>query len=597
MSSTRTALESLPSHDGRQYLLFDYAAASTQWPDQPDIAQCLAHYIKSVSDTNRSRGGDGMVYLLAHSMGGLAIRFALDPRYGGIPGLADDVGGVVSLDTPYRGAMWGDSLLAWGASVLNQFGHAMFPSGNSSAWRCLAGGPRLDWPAGCAVPPALPTQVPLYQIGGDVTVRRTFFGIHAYDIDLGGDGIVDDTSQWGSVGDDGKVVATQSGTTAVDCTVDSADFPLGPVGFWEDLRSDGFLIDLYQGKHSPNDPRVLETLKTVLTILLAAPCSHGNMPDDMAALTVVDSQLADMIRHQAGLTKVADLLDAPVPPSCHHPAGTLQGYKRDWGTNQDGSYAGTTSLDTKLAVFGDVTGDGRSDAVVPMDCDAGGVSWPEYLLVYGPGTRLEGWYNLGQITDAQEHEDVDSMTYRDGSVDVAFRSYEGAGSSMATYQGRLTAPATRVDFSTDGPLTVDYSLDRRLQGGETFGPGVVSNLHNSSIWLDPLPTDFQRFLEGEWSKLNAESAGCPMSPTITVSRYSHLGFAMGDENTCGGAVFIWYRGTQGWQVLTGYQDEPYCDQVDKRPTLERALSVLGQSCYSLPSGARHQLGHWPESGE
>jgi hypothetical protein len=41
-------------------------------------------------------------------MGGLAVRFALDPEYGGIPGLDDVVGGVISLDTPYRGSMWGD---------------------------------------------------------------------------------------------------------------------------------------------------------------------------------------------------------------------------------------------------------------------------------------------------------------------------------------------------------------------------------------------------------------------------------------------------------------------------------------------------------
>jgi hypothetical protein len=481
-------------------------------------------------------------------------------------------------------------------SVINQLRHAMFPRAQARAWHCLAGGPRSRFPSDCASPPPLPEQVPLLQVGGDVTVRRSFFGFHAYDINLGGDGIVDETSEWGSVGADGKTVATQSDTTAVNCAVDSTEFPGGPVGFWYDLESDEFLLDLYQGKHSANDPRVLAILKTLLQIFLGAPCSHSNIPENPSALKAADAELAEMIRRQAGVDAVRDLVNAPVPPSCRHPAGRLRGYQRDWGQNPEGSDAGSTSLDTKLAVFGDVTGDGRSDAVVPMACNAGGVSWPEFLLVYGPGTRLEGWYDLADITNSQEHEDVDSLAFRNGGVDVAFRSYEGAAFTMSTYRGRLTATGGKVDFSYDGPLTVDYDSGRSSSGGDSFGPGIVTGLHDASLWLRPAPTDFQDFIESEWSKLEANNDGCPISPTVLVSRYSHLGFASGDEGSCGGAAYLWYRTSQGWKVLMGYQDGPFCDDVAREPTLKAALTALGLSCYSQ-SGAVQHLGRWPASGE
>ena len=56
-------------------------------------------------------------YLVAHSMGGLAVRFALDEAYSQIADLSDEVGGVVTLDTPFQGSMWGNTLpsSAWSA--------------------------------------------------------------------------------------------------------------------------------------------------------------------------------------------------------------------------------------------------------------------------------------------------------------------------------------------------------------------------------------------------------------------------------------------------------------------------------------------------
>ena len=141
MQDTRALLEKAPGHGGRQFLLFDYSRASTSWPDSPAISRCLATYIKDVSNKSKARGGDGIVYFVAHSMGGLAIRFALSPTYGD-PSLVDRIGGVVTIDTPYTGSMWGNKFLSWALSAkahpLQALGGYGYPLGGARAWECLA---------------------------------------------------------------------------------------------------------------------------------------------------------------------------------------------------------------------------------------------------------------------------------------------------------------------------------------------------------------------------------------------------------------------------------------------------------------------------
>ena len=96
------------------------------------------------------------------------------------------------------------------------------PAIESRAWVCLEGGPDATWD-GCAEPPPLPPSVRLQQVVGEVRVRRTLFGVEAYSMDLGGDGIVDMESQW----------AGGTSFMPVSCTVDAGDLiglnPFKPV--------------------------------------------------------------------------------------------------------------------------------------------------------------------------------------------------------------------------------------------------------------------------------------------------------------------------------------------------------------------------------
>lgn len=223
------------------------------------------------------------------------------------------------------------------------------------------------------------------------------------------------------------------------------------------------------------------------------------------------------------------------------------------------------------------------------------MGWPQLLLVYGPGTRLVGWYDLGDIADPQEHEQVDELTLRDGGVDVVFRSYEGAGFSVATYRGRLTTAGGDIDFAYDGPLTVDYEDGRVSMGGSEIGPGIVTD--GRGVFVYPAPDDFVAFLADEWHELSAQSSGCPYEAVVQVDRYSHLGFASGSKAACGGAAYLWHRTAQGWRTLMGYQDGPYCEDLDTDPTVKQALTALGLSCVMTGTAGQRQLGHWPESGQ
>ena len=68
-----------------EHFLFDDKRYNTVWASDASIAACLADYIRQVSDLHRERGGNGRVFLVAHSMGGLAVRFALESGTAGSP--------------------------------------------------------------------------------------------------------------------------------------------------------------------------------------------------------------------------------------------------------------------------------------------------------------------------------------------------------------------------------------------------------------------------------------------------------------------------------------------------------------------------------
>lgn len=191
-----------------QIFQFGYHDYSNQWAAVPPIAACLAAYVADLSAAHRAVHGDGMVYLVGHSMGGLAARFAADPAWGGTPvvdtlgrrhSIADLVGGVVTLDTPHGGSPWGNT--GYGRALEAKKFFNPWAAGKQDASRCLAlhqgAVGMLD---GCDVPPYLAPTIPITQVAGVLTVNRTLFGHHLYDISMGGDTIVPLDSEAGYIG-------------------------------------------------------------------------------------------------------------------------------------------------------------------------------------------------------------------------------------------------------------------------------------------------------------------------------------------------------------------------------------------------------------
>jgi pimeloyl-ACP methyl ester carboxylesterase len=84
--------------------LFDYAARSTQWVTDPAIGPALASFVRCLAQASTNAGGPGKVILVGHSMGGLAIRCALDAGCAPNPVGKDQVGLVVTIGTPNAGS-------------------------------------------------------------------------------------------------------------------------------------------------------------------------------------------------------------------------------------------------------------------------------------------------------------------------------------------------------------------------------------------------------------------------------------------------------------------------------------------------------------
>lgn len=169
-----------------QAIFFDYRNANTEWAASPKIAGCLATLLDEVARAHRTKGGDGRVYVVAHSMGGLATRFAAN--HGGAEALA----GLTTIGTPHLGSPFGNTRGAELWQRVKEFEQSkLFADKDSDAARCLAIHNRdRDLPAGCEVPPYLPAGAAIGQISGTNVVRRTLFGVALYDIDLRSDGIV-----------------------------------------------------------------------------------------------------------------------------------------------------------------------------------------------------------------------------------------------------------------------------------------------------------------------------------------------------------------------------------------------------------------------
>ncbi|MDF8262871.1 hypothetical protein [Luteipulveratus flavus] len=145
-----------------------------------------------------------------------------------------------------------------------------------------------------------------------------------------------------------------------------------------------------------------------------------------------------------GLT-LAGLRSAPYPAMCDNPAGRLVNGKdlrgRDGNVeaNMPGvgmKYYNPGSKPTLL----DLTGDGRKEMVVEFFCDAGGVTWPSVIVVYGEGWKVLGSLDLGSVANADAYYGkarVSSWSVGRSGLNVTWRAFQGIDGSESRRTGVL----------------------------------------------------------------------------------------------------------------------------------------------------------------
>ncbi len=175
-----------------------------------------------------------------------------------------------------------------------------------------------------------------------------------------------------------------------------------------------------------------------------------------------------------------DLLSAPVPAICEHTAGKLSAGAQP----RIPQYEGATELAwlataqpqrSQLTAFGSLGGGIRNGAAVVLDCNAGGVPWPQVVAFYGPGPTLLGWayltnFSLPGKTPGQDTE-VWRISYHDEGISAEW--------------------STQDDGDAAATSTLDYSAELRLVDGKVIATGLAgtTELPTAQRFLRDLRTD------------------------------------------------------------------------------------------------------------
>jgi hypothetical protein len=171
------------------------------------------------------------------------------------------------------------------------------------------------------------------------------------------------------------------------------------------------------------------------------PCGHNKMLKNSPELDDVAAALrADLAANRA--ITIQDLLSAPVPALCQHPAGRLRKGSLPGLGPTDGYLEIDTHAGATAPVLADLTGDGIRDAAAVIGCSAGGVSWPDSVVFYGPGTKLLGVADLSAVHPA-EHANVTTLALSGGDVRVAWSTTEGCCFQATSWTARLHWNGTR----------------------------------------------------------------------------------------------------------------------------------------------------------
>ena len=397
---------------------FDYAAEATEWIQdnrKSSAAKRLAETIRCIAQNSAKEGGPGKVALVGHSMGGLLIRCALTPSCSKGPDVAAAAGQVVTIGTPSLGSfMRPNGFISAGFEVYGrvvQAQCALLDAGSRlpgnvtgalvNTWVTQ---PLCDFIEALTVSsagkaftmnsaelkklPPWPTGVPVRALAASMDFSYQLVAWQAASINVGDAVVGLDSASWGAG------AGALGGTKTLDCgdlRLTSVPWPVGS------------------------------------TMLTSIPnCHHITEPWDKRIAGMVGQAVGAWVTAMYRPLSAADLMSAPVPPLCNFPAGRLvdgqlpgqpasAGQPPTLVTNaaEDGS--------ADLVALGDLDHQGAADAAAIVNCNAGGVGWPDHIVFWSASTN--GPAVLGSYDMVEAVGDARSGTLRlthqsDGSVVV-----------------------------------------------------------------------------------------------------------------------------------------------------------------------------------
>jgi hypothetical protein len=252
---TTSMLDAIGAIPGVKVVAFNYYGERTNWVTDPRIGACLAVWITSLANSSKNAGGPGKVIIVAHSMGGLAVRCAVDPACvnrvnTGSPRPAasfNQIRLLVTLGTPNLGSL----LANLGSPVASQsttLARIVVSSvcktlphceqlasldGTAAGVAMREGSPELDpnypKPDPNLLKP-LPATIPLYPIAGKITLTTSLFG-SPFDIPIGdiGDVVVPLNSALAETPSSTIGSGAVSGSSTI---IDCGTIPIDHIDLW-----------------------------------------------------------------------------------------------------------------------------------------------------------------------------------------------------------------------------------------------------------------------------------------------------------------------------------------------------------------------------
>jgi hypothetical protein len=144
-----------------------------------------------------------------------------------------------------------------------------------------------------------------------------------------------------------------------------------------------------------------------------------------------------------------DLLTAEVPAYCNMPRQRLVDGKTTKGSPGIGGIQAATFNGTPTITYGDFAKLGYRQALTVYGCTAGGVGWPDVLILVGAKGKLLASFPLDRINNHREHAAVSSVSATGTQATVSWTEYDGAGSDVTDHLSRVSYRKGRLVVATD----------------------------------------------------------------------------------------------------------------------------------------------------